>query len=518
MAASRAALGAILVVTASSNSVIDPHRRRLCRPNCPTELTGSSVTLPRRFGDSLWPSIGPGMERTPPSASRLPLVDVVPRLIREPHDFLLGARARYGDIYTLNLGPARLVVLNHPDHARHLLVESARAYVKAGPVWDLLRSVIGNGLATSDGESWLRQRRMMQPHFSRQHLAELTDVMLEAIDEGIASLDRLATTGERFDLVHVCNLVTINVLMKAIFGTHGSPREMSEISRAVTFVLEYATWALIGSTLPRWLPLPARRRYEAHRLRIDEYMSSVIAERRRRPARSIDLITWLLQAREAGTGRGLSDHEVRDEAFTIFMAGYETTSLALAWTVCFLAQRPELAERVRREVDAVCGSRPPAFDDLPRLTYGRMALQETLRMRPPAFWLPRTAAVDDRIDGYDIPAGTSLALLIFGVHHHPDFWDEPLIYRPERFDPERAAQITPHSWIPFGDGQRLCIGRDFAMLEAQLVLSAIMQRYEVSMASGRRVRARFLSTLRPRGGVPVTVRRRQPPLGPPSAV
>lgn len=446
-----------------------------------------------------------GTHDLPPRTRGMPLVGVLPRLVRNPHRFLLEARERYGDAYTLDLGVTRLVVLNSPHHAEHLLRESSHDYTKAGPVWDLLRTVIGNGLATSGGDFWLRQRRMMQPSFHRQRLPEIAALMTKAIDEGLRPWQAYA--GRRIDVAPACGKIAMRVLMKTMFGEDIAEAELATMTNAVTFMLEYATWAMVAAALPGWLPMPGRRRYRRTLRQIDAYASGVIAERRAGGG-SADLISMLLAMTDGRTGARMTDREIRDEAFTIFMAGYETTALTLAWALYFLAKDPGIKQEVHREIDDVLGTDPPSLENIAELRLTNRVLKETLRLRPPAFWLPRTAVNDGEIDGYRIPAGTNLGLLIFGIHHHPRHWRDPERFDPGRFAPESEAERDANAWIPFGAGQRLCIGKDFALLEAQLALAAILQRHDFHAPPDYVVAPRFMSTLRPRGGVRLAVEQR----------
>lgn len=447
------------------------------------------------------------MSRLPPAAGGLPGLGAVPLLLKDSYGFLLRARERYGDIYTLDLGVTKLVVLNSPRHAQQLLRDRIHGYTKAGPVWDLLRTVIGNGLATSEGDHWLRQRRLLQGGFNRQRTSALAGLMVQAIAEGIESWDRRAERSEPIDLLPAFSRIAMRVLMKTMFGKDVNEGELAEMTAAVTYLLEYATWAMMASALPDGVPLPGKRKYRRTLREIDEYVSGMIVRRRVADTGGDDLISMMLGMRDPRSGEGMTDREIRDEAFTIFMAGYETTALALTWSFYFLAKHPDVKRAVGDEVRQVLGDALPTYDVVGRLPLALRVLQETLRLRPPAFWLPRTALEDDEIDGYQIPRGTNLALLIFGVHHDPQHWPHAEDFDPDRFSPEASADRHPFAWIPFGAGQRLCIGRDFAQLEALLCMVMVLQRYDVVLPPGFTARARFLSTLRPKGGISVLLKR-----------
>jgi cytochrome P450 len=197
----------------------------------------------------------------------------------------------------------------------------------------------------------------------------------------------------------------------------------------------------------------------------------------------------------------MDDRQLRDEVATLFLAGYETTAAALAWAFYYLPRHPEAMQKLQAEVDTVLGGRQPTFADLPKLSYTRMVFQEILRLCPPAYWVARTAKQDDVIDGYPIPAGTHVAALVYMYQRHPEVWSNPDAFDPERFTPENSAGRHPFAWIPFGAGQRLCIGRDFALMEGQLALAMIAQRYQINQANDHGPQMGLSSTLRPKGGV-----------------
>jgi cytochrome P450 len=206
-------------------------------------------------------------------------------------------------------------------------------------------------------------------------------------------------------------------------------------------------------------------------------------------------------AEDEETGKQKTDAQLRDEAVALFVAGYETTAAGMAWACHFLAQQPETARRLQAEVDGVLGSRQPGFADLQQLTYTRGVLQEALRMYPPSYWIPRTAAEDDELDGYRIPAGTQVAVLTYVLHHHPEIWESPQRFDPDRFTPERSAGRHKHAWIPFGAGQRQCIGKEFSLMEGQLILARVAQRFQPSAIPGREPQMQLSGSLHTRNGV-----------------
>lgn len=442
----------------------------------------------------------------PPSANGFPIIGAIPGLLREQLDFLERARSVYGDIYTLNMGTMSMVMLNRPEHAQHVLVDNVRNYAKGGPIWDSVRSLAGNGLVTSEGDFWRRQRRMMQPHFHRQRLGALTEIMVNATERGLTSWGKYVGQNSPMEASAEFAHITMSVIMRTMFGADIDEDEFADVSKKLTFMLDYMLPQALTYSLPSWVPVPKRAQYQQALRDIDAFIYGVIANCRRNL--SNNLISMLIEAVDDESGDQMTNQQLRDEVITIFAAGYETTSLTLSWVLHFLTQQPEIAEHLRQEVDTVLGPRAPTFEDLPRLTYTRQVLQEAMRLYPPAYFLPRTAVEEDVIDGYRIRAGQMLAITMYTIHRHPDFWESPAVFDPERFSPQQSKLRHTLAWMPFGAGQRMCLGRDFSFMEGTIILAMLMQRYNVSAPEGFVAKPKLSMTLRPSKGVLVNLQNR----------
>jgi cytochrome P450 len=381
-----------------------------------------------------------------------------------------------------------------------------RNYRKGGPFWDSVRGLMGNGLPVSEGDFWRRQRRMMQPHFHHERLATMADRMIDAIDDQMADWDRAAATGEPFDVARALMHVTLKVIVATMFGSIISVTEADAVGEEMGYAIDYMLRATVTSSLPAWLPMSGRERFRRSVRRIDEVLSSVIA-RRRGAGGGGELLGMLLDMVDAETGERMNDQQLRDEAIAIFLAGYETTAATLAWTFHFLTQQADLLVPVQEEVDLLSGRRP-TFADLPHQVRTLAALQESLRLRPTVYWLPRIAVDDDEIDGFHVPGGTFVGVMIYAIHRHPALWEEPDRFDPRRFSPERSQGRPALSWLPFGAGPRGCIGKDFALIEAQLILTRVLQRYQIEAVPGRKAELHVGTTLRPADGVWLRLRRR----------
>jgi cytochrome P450 len=453
-------------------------------------------------------SAPPRPRRSIPRAAGLPFLGSLPAVLSEQLDFFVNARAKYGDVFAVKLGPTEIIALTHPEHAQHVLRDNAKNYWKGGPLWAGLRTLFGNGLPVSDGDFWRRQRRMMQPHFHRERLAELVDLMVEAIDEGMETWDAVAASGEPFNISPALARMTMKVIVKTMFGATITAEQADYVAREMTYAMDYLVRGIVTQSLPPWLPMPGRERYQAALRTIDAIVLRIIDERRREKKDRADLLGMFLAMVDADTGERMTDAQLRDEAVTIFFAGYDTTAQSLNWSTHFLTQKPQMLRALEGEVDAALGSARPAFSDVQRLGYAQRVLREAMRLRPPSYWIPRTAIEEDTIDGFPIPAGASVGVMTYAIHQHPSAWERPKEFDPSRFLPERSANRHGLAWMPFGAGQRMCIGNDFSLLEGQLILARIAQRYALSAVPGRTAAIHVSTMLRPKDGVWVRLQKR----------
>lgn len=440
-----------------------------------------------------------------PQTAGLPLIGSLPQLIKRPFDFVVEAQQQHGDIYKLDLGLLRPVVFNHPDHAQYILRDNAANYRKGGPMWDAIRALLGNGLVVSEGDFWLRQRRMMQPQFHRRRLIGLTQLMIDAIDE---TLNEWVIDDRPHNIAPKMNRLTMNVIIKTLFGSGMSRQESDETAEAMTYALDYMIKSMVINQLPSWVPIPGKRKFQKVIGRFDQTVYKIIDQCRQETDPQNHLLAMLLDTVDAETGEQMTNKQLRDEVATLFLAGYETTSITLSWAFSYLTQHPEIMADLRYEIDTVLGDRTPTFEDLKQLQLTKMVFQEAMRLRPPAFWIPRIAIEDDEIDGRHIPAGTNVISLTYMYHRHPDHWENPEQFDPQRFSPTNTANRHRFAYVPFGAGQRMCIGRDFAYMEGQLALAMILQRVNISPVPGFTAEPQLSTTLRPKDGVQLHLTRR----------
>jgi cytochrome P450 len=438
--------------------------------------------------------------RAAPGPRGATLLRVLVALTRDPLGGLVRITRDYGDVVHLPLGHRRFHLVAHPDDVARVLHENHRNYGKGTRSYDKVRTLMGDGLVTSEGEAWRRQRRLVQPAFHHRQVAGFATAITDLTAEMLAGWRARAEGAEPLDVAAEMTRLTLRIVGHTLFG-----EELGDGHRP----LGEAVAVALGHTARRAeavldlgdLPTPGRRRFRRAVAQLDALVFRLIEERRGGRTDGHDLLSLLLAARDEETGSGLGDTELRDQVLTLLLAGHETTATALTWTSYLLARHPPMQERLRHEVVEVLGERAPTHDDLGALPYLRMVLQESMRLFPPIWLIERRAQGEDVLGGCAIPAGTTLALSQYVTHRHPRFWDEPERFDPDRFLPERVAARPRGSYFPFGGGPRACIGAGFAMMEAQLILAMLVRHFRLDPVAGQRVACLPGITLRPRGPV-----------------
>jgi cytochrome P450 len=416
---------------------------------------------------------------------------------RDPLGFIREVAGSYGGVVRYRMGNMVWYQANHPDGVRRVLQENNRNYGKGTLTLGILKPVLGEGLLTSEGELWRRQRRLMQPVFHRRSVAAFGEIMSR---ETLAMLGRWRP-GEQLDVAAEMSRLTLDVVTGALFHSHAGD-EPEVIGRAVGKLVEEIGYRFkVPVYPPRYVPTPRNHRMNAAQQTIDRAVYRIIEERRS-GTDAEDLLSLLMHARDEATGETMSDRQLRDEAITLYLAGHETTANALAWSFYLLARNPEAGERLRAELEPL-GDAPPNAADLPRLPYLRMVVEEAMRLYPPVWITNRQALAEDEICGYHVPPGQIVMVSPYVLHRHPDYWERPEEFDPERFAPGRSEGRPRFAYFPFGGGPRQCIGRDMALVEAQLVLATVAQRYRLRLASDRPIEPDPTVTLRPKGGLPM---------------
>lgn len=448
---------------------------------------------------------GTSERKSPPHLSNHSLLGSATKMHNDPLGFLLDAR-HYGEVVGMRLVFTPAYLIYHPDHVKRVLQENHFNYNKDLFTYNVTRPVLGNGLFTNNGESWLHQRRLMQPAFHRKRLATYATMMTEAADAMLADWQTREKADGAIDIAEEMMSLTLRIVGQALFSidlTH----EVSTVGPAVTTLVKLLGDYVYAPFPPISIPTPRNRHMQAAIHELEAVTTSIIKERRAHTVDTGDLLSMLLLARDEETGEGMNDQQVRDEVMTLLLAGHETTANALTWTWYLLSQHPEVEEQLHAELDAVLSGTLPTVEHLPRLPYTAMVLQEAMRLYPPIWVLSRKAIADDELGGFFIPQGSMVILSPYATHRHPEFWEQPEVFDPQRFTPERVAARPHYAHFPFGGGPRLCIGNNFALMEAQLVLATVARRYRLRMVPDHPVLPEAKITLRPRYGMPMTLQR-----------
>jgi len=424
------------------------------------------------------------------------------RFMAEPAGFLRRIAAA-GDLVWLRMPGEATVVLQHPALIEQVLVSKNRSFVKDRQTHGL-REVIGNGLLVSEGEFWRRQRRMAQPAFHRERIQRHAAGVVAAGERATSTWREGQVIDVHAAMMDLAREVVATTLLSSEVG-----RAAEDLGAALEVVMaRYSDWRYaLFPGLARVAALPDNRRFAAARARLVAVVDGIIDERRRSGTDRGDLLSMLLAARDED-GSQMSDEQLRDEVTILFMAGHETTALALSWALVLLGRRPGAWARLGAEVDAVLGGRPASAADLGRLVYTEAVILETMRLYPPAWSIGREALEDVEIGGVPLTRGTQVWMFQWSSHRDSRCFPRPLAFEPERWEDGLLQRLPRGAYFPFGGGPRLCIGNNFAMLEVVLLLATIAQRWRPQVAPSDVPRPQFSITLRPRGGVRATLRRR----------
>ncbi len=408
----------------------------------------------------------------------------------------------YGDIVHYKIGSRHVVLINHPDYIREVLVNQNDNFVKERTV-RRMKMLVGEGLITSEGAIHRRQRQLSQPAFHRQRIvAYAADMvaMAEAFPE-----KKKWRPGATLDISVEMMELTLGIVAKTLFGADLGD-EVREIGGAVSTIMGLYHFLIMmpwAEGLEPY-PVPGLMKFKRARARLDHTVYRLISEHRRQNQDGGDLLSMLLRARDDREGEdhsGMTDQQLRDEIMTIFLAGYETVANAFTWTWYLLSQNPAAEAELHRELDTVLGGRPPRLEDIPQLRYTEMIMAESMRLYPPAWAQGRVALRDFDLGEYHLPAATNVFMSQFLMHRDPRYFADPLRFDPRRWTPEAKAARPKYSYFPFGAGARQCIGESFAWMEAILVLATLAQRWRMTLEPGHRVEVYPLITLRSKYGM-----------------
>ena len=432
-----------------------------------------------------------------PGPRGIPGLGVAPELLRDPYRPFLRWAAQHGDAYRPRLPGVTLTVVDHPDLVRQVLGAGPDRYAK-GRMNRRLEPVLGDGIPVSEGDKWKRNRRLMNPMFGRRQLDQLTSTVAAAVDERVQGWSRWVGTGEVVDLDPPLGAVTMNVMLKAMFGTAIAAEDVDATVADFRDIGRFMAGRLLTVWAPEWMPVPFQRKGRPAVARVNGLIDRLVTERRADPAEHHDLLSLLIDARFED-GSPLTPVELRDELMGLLFGGFETTQSALGWTVALLDAHPAARRQLLEEIAPLGGDLPTDWDDVQALRWTKACFDEAQRLQgAPLF--SREAVVDDEVGGLPVPAGSLVGVSPFALHRKPSLWREPDRYDPNRF---LDADVDRFAFIPFGAGPRHCIGSNLAYLEATLTLVALYGRHEVRMRDGFEPRHDFHLSTGMRGGCPV---------------
>ncbi|HEY6912877.1 MAG TPA: cytochrome P450 [Myxococcales bacterium] len=415
-------------------------------------------------------------------------------------------RERHGDVAGYRVGFTDVCFVSSAEGARRVLQENAGNYTKDHPAYAMIRRLVGNGLLTSEGSFWLRQRRLAQPAFHRERIAGMAGQMVAAAVEMAAAWERLSARGEPVPMAGEMSRLTLKVAGEALFGT-----QLGETTARVA-----AAWDVLNRQLverfnrrrlfPPVLPTRYDRDFRKARRTMLEIVEEIIAQRRARGGQTADLLSMLMHARDEETGEQMTDAQLRDEVATMMLAGHETTAIALSWTWALLDRHRHARAGLDAELTRVLAGRLPTAEDVSRLRYTRAVIEESMRLYPPAWILHRRTVEDDVVCGRRIHRGAVVVMSPMILHRHPAYWERPDEFLPARWEDAEAEKRRPRfAYLPFSAGPRQCIGNGFAMMEAVLVLAVLAQRFDPRLADGYELKPQYLVTLRPALGLPMRI-------------
>ncbi len=419
---------------------------------------------------------------------------------KDPLGFFTRCRD-YGDLVPLRLGLTLSCLLTHPDYIEQIL-KDRETFIKSRG-FRVLKTLLGEGLLTAEGESWFWQRRLAQPMFHQKRIDNYGSIMIEYTHRMLQTW----RDGETHDIHADMMRLTLQIVMKCIFNADVDTGEAKVIANALDVAMNWFESKRRQNFLVwEWFPRPENIKYHQAIAQMDEAIYQLIGSRRQQTEQTEDLLSMLIEARDEETGRQMDDKLLRDEVATLMLAGHETTANALSWTLMLLAQYPEVRQKLEAELKQVLQGRLPTVEDIGKLHYTSQVVKESMRLYPPVAIFGREAARDCTIGDYDIPQGTVVTISQWVMHRHPRYFENPGVFQPERWTEAFEKELPRGVYIPFGDGPRVCIGKGFAQMEAVLLLAAIAQRFELDLEPGFAIVPQPSITLRPEQGIKVRLR------------
>ena len=413
---------------------------------------------------------------------------------------------RYGDVFQIRLGPRTLMFAMHPDAVEHVNVSGRQNYDKLASYDPVRKYLLGEGLVASTGELWRRQRKLMAPFFTPKGVQAYAELMIR---DGVRLVERwqaLAKGGAEVEIDREMTIVTASIILRSMFGS-ATMESIHQMKDAVETMISFVNSPMSLLSLPLWIPNSKNRKYLAARKLVHHSIAALIAQRRATDESQWpdDLLSRLMKVRDEETGQAMSENLLRDESITTFFAGHETTARTMTFAWYALASNPHVTAQLHAELDGVLEGRVPTVDELRRLPYTLQVVKEVLRLYPAAPFYVRDAIGPDQIGGFDVPAGASIMLSPYYTHRHPQFWENPQAFDPDRWTHERDAARHDYAYHPFALGPRVCIGNNFSLLESHLLLAILAQRFTPRLRPNYQPRWEMQGVLGLANGLPMVI-------------
>ncbi len=427
---------------------------------------------------------------------------------KQPLDFMVSIMKEYPSIAEIKILHRTLVFISDPKLVRDILQTNQKHYSKSS-IYEHLKLLLGEGLVTSEGEMWKRQRKLIQPSFHKQYINNMFDTMLACTNEMLEEWKVKAEKGESFDIWEETKAVTLQIIGKTMLST-----DVKTEARPISTSLAYMGGAIKDKSVklinfPLWVPTPSNMAFKSHRKVLDEIIYKIIGERKKSGNTKGDLLDMLMESRYEDTGEAMPDKLLRDELMTIFIAGHSTTATALAWTFYLISQNKDVYEKLKKEIDEVVGDSEITFQHLQQLKYTKACFNEGMRLYPPVWLFGRLADRDNKVGDYIIKKGTDVLISPFIVHRNEDYWTDPETFNPDRWETEEVKGMDKFAYFPFAAGPRMCIGNNFALLEADIVIAKIIQRFEFDYVGEASPVIEASTTLRVKDGIFMKIKSRK---------
>jgi len=429
----------------------------------------------------------------------------LPQNLISPIPFLLNQQKLLGDIYSFPMGFADGIVLSKPEYAKHILQKYHKNYYKSKIQSELLAEFIGNGLLTSNGDYWLKQRRLIQPGFHRKKLNAITNLMVDEIERFITKLQNMTSQKDTINIHPLMTEITFNIIAKSIFSERLANEDFEQLRNTVDCIQDYFIKCLRLPFLRWFFNLSGIHKKKMNIIeKSNKIITNEIEKRKTENIEKEDLLDMLINSKYQETNEGMSTEQIMDEVNIIFSAGHETSANALSWCFYLLTKNKTIFEKVRNESFEILNNideNKPTFEKANQLKYTKQVINEVMRMYPPVWIIDRRTIEEDEIDGYKIPKNHIVFAHVYSLHYDKRFWNNPEEFNPDRFNENNRKEINNFQFFPFGSGPRMCVGNNFAMMEMQLVVAMLAQKFDFNYKENKQPEIKALITLQPRYGI-----------------